>query len=421
MFEVKKHKIIIRGLHEIVDNYFSILNDGDIDILYTGTNKFGNRIIGSIVLEDEEYNFFRYFHTLITEDDYVLFVNKTLSLRQLLQSSGSFIIVDKDYNGNEIDYNLASVSDIPNEFLPLEKSFCPDFLKNYSLDYAFSLKGGLSDLHKAEPDVMSLVNNKFCSFLKTSFNFLHSLNITPHVYSETAKTGSFELNFRIEFNEQLTLFTKPNNDINQFLKNFYTYIFSDLPKEEDGALKLENIESKYFKKLQEAYSEIFVSRNLQSGIDRSEQQVIDLITYSVENLKEIEYRGFNKIEVINKTSSGQKIPIAVFDRNFYPSIENKIFKPEELNREAIVEYDDFPVEYSIQIYSLNKETGNGGAYLELIKGTQKSIQKVSLHLRGKNDYNNTVFSKNMDESVFMNVKALAKRVDGVIKEITYNY
>lgn len=416
MFEVKPHKVIVKDLHKVADNFYSLLNDGDNDIIYTGTNIYGNRILGSIVFEDDENDYLRYFHTIVTDKQFYSFVNREISLRKILESSESFFVIDKDYNNNIIDFNLISFHDVPNDFLPLENSLCPSFLDAASLEYSFSLKGGLSDLHIAEPEVMSVVNTKFCSFLKSSASFVNELDIYPHVYSETAMTGSFELNFKIEFKEGLNLFSKPHADIKSFLRKLYTYIFSILPKEEKDALKLENIESADFKEIEEEFQQIFLSRGIELP-DNGEQKVIDLISYSVENLKEIEYNGFDRIELINKTTDGGKVPVAIIDKNFYASIEDKFFKPESLQLEDIIEVDATPQEYSIQVYQLNIETGNGGVYLTI----NESIHKVPIHLRGRNTYHNTIFTKNMDDEIIITIKAIGKRVNGKVTELTYTF
>lgn len=418
MFDVKPHKVIIKGLHIIVDNFHSLINDGDNDIIYTGTNIYGNRILGSIVFEDDERNFLRYFHTIVTDKDYNLFFNRKISLRAILEASENFFIIDKDYNGNVIDYNLISFSDIPNDFLPLESSFCPSFLKEASLDYTFSLKGGLSDLHIAEPEVMSSVNSRFYSFLKASSRFVNQLNIKEHIYSQPAMAGSFELNFVVELKEEENLFTKPNNDIKAFLRQFYDYIFSVLPTEDNNALKSENIESLSFKAMEKSFAQIFQIRGFAMEEIAAEQKVIDLISYSIENLKEIEYTGFDRIELINKETNGDRLPVAIIDKDFYSSIENKIFKPESLVKEDVIEIDEFPTEYSIQVYQLNRESGKGAVYLSINNG----IYKVLLHLRGRNNYDNTIFTKNMDEgNVIIKIKAIAKKVNGIVRIITYTF
>ncbi|MBK9631966.1 MAG: hypothetical protein IPO62_13030 [Saprospiraceae bacterium] len=82
----------------------------------------------------------------------------------------------------------------------------------------------------------------------------------------------------------------------------------------------------------------------------------------------------------------------------------------------IIRIDDVLKNYKIQVYSLNKESGNGGAYY-----IQKdSILKILLHLRGKTDYHGTIFTKSLDEDRSIDVKGIGKWVNNVLKEITIN-
>lgn len=420
MFEVKKHKALINGLHEIVDNEVSLFNDGDNDILYTGTNKFGNRLLGSIVFEDRSNRFLRYFHILITEDIYLAFLHKEKTLRSILEESESFFIIDKGFDDAIIDYNLISIQDIPDRFLPLNNSYCPSFVYDASLDYVFSLKGGLADVHKAEPEVMSEMNSKLCAFIKSSAAFLHHLDIHPHVYSEPAMTGSFELNFRIELNEQQSLFSRDtNSDVKNFILNLYKYIFNELPKEDAGALKSDNIQSDLFNQMKSEFELIHKERQrlLEGG---REAQLIDIITESVENFKNVSYTGFESIEVLNRSESGTKLPVAIIKDNYYNSVENKIFKLEVENKPPIVEIDEQPVEYNIEVFDLNRESGNGLIYLS-VKGADTRIRGVSLYLRGKDHYENTIFTQSMHDKSIISIKGIAKKVDGVYKSITFNY
>ncbi|HLY68262.1 MAG TPA: hypothetical protein VKR53_00955 [Puia sp.] len=417
MFEVKKNKTLIRGLHEIVANSLSLLNDGSNDILYTGTNKFGNRLLGTIVLENRQEQYLRYFHILITEEVFLSFLNRKKTLRAILEESESFFVVDKNFNDEISDYNIVSINDIPEQFIPLQNSYCPTFVYEATFDYVFSLKGGLSDLHMAEPETVNNMNSKFSSFLKQSFDFLNDLNIGGHVYSFPSQTGSFELNFKIELQEDNGLFKISNNDISEFLVKLYNYIFNKLPQHEEKSLKVENIESDDFKKLEKNFSDLFSNRFAEHK--GSEQRVIDLITYSIEPFKDIQYEGFDNIEVMNKNTNGDRIPIAIVKKDFYDIVSSKLFSPEEINKEDEIIVDKEPKNYEISVYWFNSESGKGGAHVR-----DNQIQyKTPLHLKGRANYRNTIFTRNAndDEDVFITVSGIATRRNGRIELIEYTY
>lgn len=417
MFEIKEHKTIVKDLQNIEDNFFSMLKDGPVDILYTGTNKYGNRLLGSIVFEDDDNNYLRYFHCLVSDTDFNLFTKQKISLRDVLMQAGSFFVIDRKYNGDTIDVNLISYNEVPDDFLPLATSFCPPFAAKPTFEYIFSLKGGIADVHKAEPEVVNAMNTTFSNFLRSSSQFLRELNIVPHIFSEPAQVGSFELTYKIELNEVSTLFSQPFDDIVKFLSNFYNYLFNTLPTEDSGLLKSDKVDSMHFNEMMLTYQQIFETRGAKAK--NSEQELIDLISYSAVNLKEIDYKGFDRVEVINKIENAN-VPLAVIDNKFYATIENKFFQPEELEKPDVFDTDEKPTLYKVQVVSLNLESGNGKIYVENAEG---GVIKIPLRLKGKANYQNTIFTKNMDEkvAVYMEVEAIGTRRNGDLIQIAYTF
>lgn len=416
MFNLENRQLHISGLYDIIANYCSLINDGENDLLYTGTNNFNSKILGSILFEDDEALYLRYVHSLVSDEMLHDFLNKKISLKDIIISSNSVFIVNKNYNSEIIDYALIPIQDFPDDYLPLENSFCPGFVKQNTFDYTFSLKGGLADLHKAEPLVMSDTNSKVFKLLGSATNFLNELDIYPKIYSEVALADSFELNFEIELSEKLNLFSKPINDLKRFFYTFFNYVFDKLPNEPENVLKNEENATEELKSLYNQLEAVYNNRNIILAKDVIEQRIINLITYSVDSIKDIEYKGYNKIEVSNKLKNGDVLPVALIKTDYYESVANKIFKPEQEEKPDIILLDENSKTYKIQVYSLNKETGNGGAYYIANEG----VNKITLHLRGQNEYHGTVFTKSLDENISVDIQGIGKRVNNILKEITVN-
>ncbi len=414
MFELKNRQLHINGLFDITDNYCSLINDGAIDLLYKGTNKFGSNILGSILYEDDENLYLRYIHTIVSDETLYDFINRRVSLRSIINGSNSIFIVDKGYNNDVKDSALIPLDDLPNDYLPLENSYCPNFVKRNTFEYTFSLKGGLADMHKAEPLIMSDTNSKVFKLLNSATTFLNELDIQPKIYSEVALAGSFQLNFEINLIEQINLFSKPSDDIKSFFYYFLNYLFEKLPNESQDVLKVEEKSSNELKSLFGEMKNLYNSRNIKFSDDAFEQKVIDLITYSVDSIKDIEYKGYNKIEISNKLENGEILPVALIKTDFYETVENKVFKPEQKEKPDEIIIDEIPKNYKIQVYQLNKETGNGGAYYLV----NDNVSKIGLHLRGKNDYHGTVYTKSLDEDMSIDIIGSGKWINGVLKEIT---
>lgn len=414
MFSIENRQLYITGLYDIVANYCSLLNDGDNEILYIGTNKYCSNILGSILYEDDEKLYLRYIHSLISDETLHDFLSKKISLRDIITNSNSVFIVEKNYNNETINSALIPIQDLPDDCLPLKNSFLPNFIKLNTLDYKFSLKGDLADFHKADPLIMSATNIKIYNLLSSATNFLNDLGINPIIYSEVALAGSFELNFEIELKEQLNLFTKSTDDLKNFLYNFFNYIFEKLPNEPLSALKSEDGITEDLRLLFNEVNEIYNNRDISINYEATEQKVIDLITSSVDSVKDIEYKGYDRIEVGNKLKNGQMLPVALIKTDYYNSVVDKVFKPE--HDKKIILIDEVPKSYKLQVYSLNTESGNCGAYYIY----NDSIKKIQLHLRGLNDYHGTIFTKSLDENISIEVKGIGKWENDNLKEVVVN-
>lgn len=414
MFELKNKQLYIEGLFDIANNNCSLINDGAIDLLYIGTNKFGSNILGSILYEDDENLYLRYIHLLISDETLHDFLNKRVSLLKIINNLNSVFVVDKGYNNEIINSALIPLNELPNDYLPLENSFCPRFVKHNTFEFTFSLKGGLADTHKAEPLIMSDTNSKVYKLLNSATTFLNELDIRPIIYSDVALAGSFQLNFEINLIEEKNLFSKSSDDIKSFFNGFLNYLFEKLPNESQDVFKVEGKSSNELKSLFEEMKKLYNSRDLVFNDKAFEQKVIDLITYSVDSVKDINYRGYNKIEISNKLENGEVLPVALLKTDYYETVENKVFKPEQKVKPDEIIIDEIAKKYKIQVYQLNKETGNGSAYYLV----NENVSKISLHLRGRKDYHGTDYTKSMDANSSIDILGIGKWENGILKEIT---
>lgn len=419
MFNINGHKAIIKDLHKIVNNKLVLLNDGSNDILYTGTNIYTNRILGCIMFEDDEENFLRYYQIVVTEEQYVSFINKQLTLRKILEVNENFFLVDYSYSMEELDYNLTSFSEIPNDFLPLENSFCPDFVYEPSFSYSLSMLGGLSDLHKTRSKDLSVVSNKFSDLLKSATNFLNDLDLDREIYVEGLEAGSFKINFKVEINspEQLVMMPIPKEQINIFLNDYFDYFFNDLPQENVDVFEHEEVSSEKFKNLEQKLEAIYAEKFIVPS-DGVEQKLIDLINYSVDSIKEIDYNeSFNSLKFENVTSLGDTMPFAIINESFIPSVEEKVYNVSN-NPQDVVEIDESSQNYNIQVYKFSTDTGKGAGLFHLDDGSKS---KVIIHAKGRSNYEDTIFTKSMDEGRPYLFRGIGTRKNGKLKKVVYTY
>lgn len=417
MFNVEKHKTLIRDFHKIVSNKIVLYNDGDNDILFTGTNLYANRLLCCIMFENDEVGFLRYIHILTTEEQYSAFINKKISFRNILEINESAFLVDVDYNMNEIDSNVVSISEIPNDFLPLPNSFCPDFIYEPSFSYSLSMIGGLADVHKTKAQDLSNVSTHFSDFLKSSTTFLNDFDFDNNIFVETLATGSFKINFKIEYTEpqQIGLLHISKEKINNYLNKYFKYFFNQLPEENTNVFKNEIVTSEKFKELEVELEKIYEDKCVlpQGGI---EQKLIDLINYSSKELEKINYDGgFERLKFQNVTNLGEEIPVGIFDFSFIESVKDKMFDVSRFEALPVILFDENPQIYKIQIYNFSTLTGKGsGFYID----KEGSISKIIVHATGKENYDNTIFTKSMDEGKQYEIKGIGKKVDGKLKLVT---
>jgi hypothetical protein len=417
MFKVEKHKTLIKDFHKIVNNKVVLFNDGDNDVIFTGTNLYANRLLCCIMFEDDEVGFLRYLHVLTTEEQYTEFINKKISFRNILEINESAFLVDVDYNMNEIDANIVSINEIPNDFLPLANSFCPEFIFEPSFSYSLSMIGGLADLHKTKAHELSNVSTHFSDFLKSSTTFLNDLDFENNIYVEALEAGSFKINFKIEYTEpqQIGLLNVSKESINDFINNYFKYFFNQLPEENKDIFKSEIVNSEKFKELEEELEKIYEEKSVlpQGGV---EQKLIDLLNYSSKELEKIEYNGsFNSLKFQNLTNTGAEIPFGIIDNDFILSVKDKMFDISNFESKPIITFDEIPKNYKIQIYLFSIESGKGNAYYT---DENDIITKIIIHATGKSNYDNTIFTRGMDNGKPFEVKGIAKKVDGKLKQIT---
>lgn len=414
MFSIEKHKVIIKNLHRIISNRYVFFNDGENDILLSGTNTYGNRILSAIVFDDDENDYLRYLNVLVDDTQYFQFINQELSLRSILETNESFFLVDYTYDGTEKSVNIISFNDLPPEFLPLKNSFCPKFTIEPSFEYSIGLKGNESDLHLARPDDLNDVNTKFSNFLESSLDFVDKFDFMRSVFVEAPIAGSFQLTFKINLgaSQQLRLYKISQEQINNFINHLYGYIFHQLPKENNDVFTSIDFYSAEFKSVLNELDDLYQAAQV-APEDDVQTSIVNTINRSVKALKDINYdSSFNRIEFSNITKTGENIPIGQLNKEFIPSVKDKLHmlidEPEE-----VIE-DETPMEYQIRVYQFNTQTGNGSAFVTY---DEDKLDRTIIHVRGKKNYENTKFTHSMDDGKIVTIRGLGIKINGKLKEI----
>lgn len=420
MFIIDNQYKIKTSLPVIINNY-TILHFDEFPILFSGTNKYGNKLLGSLAYEDDDL--FRYFIVFLDDKQYSDFINKRKSYLDLIKLNQEIFVVDKDINNVELATFQLPINEIPADYLPHPDSFIPEQKLSTSLNFGFSLKGKLADFHKALVSDINSVSQRIYSYLEESLEPLNHLAISPVIYSQPSATGSYRLNFDIEFKSvtQLDLFPINQDKINAFINGYLNYIAYGLPKEDDDFLNLFPENSKSFNLLKQSFLDIYEGSGKAAPISTITDRLIENINNSANKLSEItEYlktsESFNTIELGNYTEQGDFYTIGLLTDDYKYSISSKLLIEDNLLLEAKdVESDEIQKDYRILVYQLNLFTGKGRARLYY---NEEDFHNIILHIQKEDkELSNSIFTKSMDEDKVVDVKGIAIKINGIYKKL----
>jgi hypothetical protein len=412
-----QEKMVITELILISDNYRVLLFD-DEPILFSGTNVFGNRILGSSIDEDYEKKIEQYFHIIVDPKTYFDFINKKISYYSILKNSKRIFIVEKSFDKSEINSYPIDFNSIPKEYLPSEDTFCPDCEIQPSSSYTLRLEGRLADKHYALPNVLSGILKAFTDFIKSAFSGLKGISLKPNVLISPYASGSFNITFNVDFeNEQLDLY-RDNETYSIFLKDYLKYCIDYLPLEVDNIFTPDGHDAVYFEALLKKYQDIYSKSFLNIPPD-TRAALLEEIKLSSNEMIELTGNvgsGFTSITLSNYVDD-KEYPISFIDS----TVKDTVNKTDSIieSKTTISERDEKPVPYELHIFQLNTNTRNGTANLK-IKDVDE-MPKFRLHIDGEEILEGTKYTESLHLNKWIKVTGTAHRVDNKIKkmEITF--
>lgn len=422
MLNLISTQLVNSELPVITDNY-TVLHFDEYPILFTGINKFGNKIIGSFCDEDDENDTLIYFTIIISDDDFSDFYRKKISYRQLILNSSEIFILEKNYNNKILKSYFVPLSEIPVDYIPLESSYIPDkYVVAESLNYSFSLKGKLADLHKGFVNDINSINSKIYDYLNEGLQTLSIFGIIPKIFSQPSHIGSYRLNFDIDFipNPQLSFFEVDRDKVTEFINLYLAYISQTLPYEQDGFLNNHAEGSEVFPIIENSFKEIFYSSH-QEPVSTVSDILIDGINNVAEKLSEVsEFMksndSFNSIEVGIVDKRGQFLSNGSIDSNYKSIVNTKLLSIDTIHKETKVVSDETPQNYRILVFRINSETGKGGARL-YIDSSEKYYKILLTVHTNKKDLANSIFTESLYEDKVVDVLGIATTIDGIYKKI----
>jgi len=415
MFKIDINKKIDSDLPVIFEN-FKILHFDEEPILYTGLNKYGNRIIGSYIDVDEENKFERFLHSIISSKDYWDFINQQTSYLDLLKRTKDIFFIDKSFDSKFLNNYKISLENLPIEYKPLENSFCPKYKYTPTLNYTLSLKGKKANQHLAEPKELSEIQNSYTDLLNIPLNQHFIKNkVNSHVYISGYSASSFKINFEVKINEGVSNMFLSTENISQFLNNYISYCIKDLSLEINDNFKLDKESSPLLFELYNEFKEVYSQLPAKEILDYESTflKMIVKSSYELETIANSIGKNFSNIELFNK-SEDEEVMIGLMDSKYSENLDKSIRVIERITTD--VEVDTNPKEYSILIYNLNTDTRNGNAYVKSIEDDTR-MNKPKIKILGEIPLEETIYSESLYKNKWITVFGKATIIDKKYRKI----
>jgi hypothetical protein len=419
-FNLDTKQLLKNDLVEIVSNY-SVLHFDEFPILYIGTNKYGNKIIGSHLEEDDESKSILTLQTILTNKEFHQFMNGKSSYLEILKKSDSISIVEKDFGfktRKAYDIDFAS---IPSDYLPLEESFCPATVKAHSLSFSISLKGKLADINKAIADEVSKIQNGFTEFLEDRIKSLKGFNLAPKAMLQPYAEGSFKINFELGLNQK----SKKGNlfleqaPLDKYIATYIKYISQNFADDKE-IFKSDTAEfSDKMKELETILSDVYEKALINKPENFTSILKEDIIKSvgKFEKITEQVGENFDSVSILNVLQSDET-PLAYIDKTFSDNFQSNV-EEIEIAKKGVTVDDNF-MDYKIYIYHLNTDTRTGNAFIKNAE-SDEVMSKPKININGEEGLDQTKYTESLYLNKWILVKAKARKVGEKFKQLDIEY
>lgn len=415
MLQIDKKYLVNTKMPFITSDYKVLIED-DEDILFTGKNNFGNRILGSIIEDDEENQILKYFHIIVENKTYLDFIKKNLTYREILNKSCDIFIIEKNYQRLVKNIYLIDISDIPKEYLPLENTYLPEQEELYTLDYIVRLRGKLSEYHKAYVDDLTEIQLGFEKLFQTAFGLLKELKVKPKILQEALAPTSIKLGYELIYEKEL--FPK-DIDLARYLSSFLEYTLLHLPNESITLFQDLNTTTENFENLKYEFIKIYESSGqpiLENPNERIKKNLYCGIN-DLDNISTFIGESCDEIEVYNKKGDDEE-PIGIINYAMRDEITLALDKPNVFSDK--MEKDNVAKKYRIFIYHLNTETRNGNAII-FKDANRTEFSKPKIRITGQEPLQKSKYTKSLHEQKEIIVSGIATRVGENFRLIEIEY
>ncbi len=421
MFQLNSGKYINTDQPLIVGGY-QVLHFDEDPILFGGLNRFGGRVVGTLIQSDYKNKKDYYFHVVVDDGTYAAFINQKFTYLDILASARPVFVIEKDLENDKDTVYHYDLADIPTDYRPSAFSYCPEQEIEPTFIYPVSLVGGLADTHRANPETIGKTANLIAGFLRAPLKRLRKIrDVYSEVYlqalpgGDLVYEGSFKVNYNVSIDpQQLSLFRKPQEYLS-FLNAFISYCLSKLP---DDALLLSqyNISNlaRFNQLLEEFEALIGVSPK---NKDQQRDAFVDDVLKAATDLKAISDtigEEYHQIVLANLSKVGEH-PLGVINQSYREEIQVAMVKVDEGLGKVIIS-DQEPKSYKIHVYDLNTDSRKGRALLQHPTEEDK-LMKPSITISGTDPISGTKFTESLHLDKYIEVQGKGIHVDGILKRL----
>lgn len=419
LFDISEQPIQT-DIPRIVNGYRTLFHY-DRDVLFTGYNVYGMRILGSLSKSVRATRQLRYLHCVITERQYDEFINQRIGYSSILQKNKSVFIVDKTFDGDEVAIYYLNIGRVPVSYLPLHSFMRPLQYDEFSRIVTAKLQGGTANGHRVAADTLADIRGDLTELLQQPIQIASRKANRQRfsIFEHTNTPGSYAISFEIAQSSEPehSLMIDAGNTLDQFIPAYLRYCFHDLLVESQIITEKDIQTSDSFATL------IDFLRRMSNRSDESSEALRKRLlksllkaANSIADITSLIGPSFSNIVLLNGGPASTDVIGVVDDRldaeikSAVETIENKIMEVSE---------DARPTEYYISIHHLNTDTRQGNAVVR--DKTAKISFRPKIHIGGHEDLVNTKYTQSLYQGIEVPVLGIARRVDGKIKKLEIEF
>lgn len=423
MFSLDKAQEVSFGLAHISDNLEVALRDEDHPIFYTGTNRIGNHVVGSIIDEDDtNENLIYFFHAILSPANMFRLRRGELPYREALKTSEALFVVQKDYWGKRVRTFATAYQDVPSDYLPRPSALYPKRATQSEMSYTVRLRGGIADLHKALVDPVVDITRSFTHLIDHAFDTLDYLKLNHQIKMEPFRAGSFQFRLDVSYNKSHGLFPVPKR-VDDFVTSYLQYCLGDLSEDFAHQAKETNRVPEIPAELRSLESEqqsIFADLGVSEQSGEPAERLRDSLEKSLKVADRIGRsvgEGFSELEVSAPSEKADAATYPVTYLNEAQAIElteNYGTYMRFARSGQVASFGETTLE--IMVFSLNVESRKGLAHVREKASVGKG-GKANIFLLGDTDLTESRFTESLHRRQWITVQASGETIKGRIKKL----